>query len=128
MSSIRFAIVPALLAVLTSPAASKGVLTPADDDAVLYKACREYANQAAGKPADPVQAQACHSFVAGYIMGWQNRQNTPAEVVGGKTCLTSKDTARVVASYLKSESGGPMPMPPSTALMGELALKFPCRK
>jgi hypothetical protein len=66
--------------------------------------------------------------MTGYVLGWENRQNTPTNVLGQKSCLGTGDMDRFIAAYLKNEGGAPSPMPPSAALMGQLALQFECHK
>lgn len=127
---MRAAVVLCSLVVLVSgvsSAAPKAVLEPSGSDVVLLSSCREYEKMRAGQHADPVQAQACHSFIAGFIMGWENRQNTPVDVLPTQVCLSSGDLDRVIHGYLKDESQGASPMPPNMALIGELEFRFPCK-
>ncbi len=92
-------------------------------DAALHLDCLEYQKAASGHQSDPVRAEACRAFMAGYMYGWLNAQNTPPGILP-KSCAKSVDA--FVRTYLTGDDGRG-PMPPEPALMGALTMKMGCR-
>lgn len=98
-------------------------------DFALIKSCREYEKAAHGQTADQTKAQECRAFFAGYLMGWQNRQNTPSVVVPLVGCvLPGKETERLIQTYLAHDTGAAIDFPPSISMMGLLMGYAPCPK